>query len=205
MLLHLWDFPGKRTGVGCHILLQEIFLTQGTNPGLRHCRQMLYHLSHQGSLSLSSVKEGTKEPDPGRSSRKRTRRAKVGQKLDVCSRNRLEGMSVDCLTKCQRDCLWSRFEELNFKVAKQRECLMKFLCLFLLLIRCHLLGGTHVRMFTEATGGEACIPEAGWAFWYLSLCQELPQDNFCLTISLENNWSIVAIFKIMGFVCLCLR
>ena len=42
-------FPGKSTGVGCHFLLQGIFLTQGSNPGLLPCRQMLYHLSHQGS------------------------------------------------------------------------------------------------------------------------------------------------------------
>ena len=49
-LLHLWDFPGKSTGVGCHCLLQEIFLTQGLNPGPPHCRQMLYHLNHQGNL-----------------------------------------------------------------------------------------------------------------------------------------------------------
>ena len=47
-LLHLWDFPGKNTGMGCHFLLQEIFPTQGLNLGLPHCRQMLYHLSHQG-------------------------------------------------------------------------------------------------------------------------------------------------------------
>ena len=42
-------FSGKNTGVGCHFLLQGIFLTQGLNPGLPHCRQILYHLSHQGS------------------------------------------------------------------------------------------------------------------------------------------------------------
>ena len=48
-LLCPWSSPGKRTGVGCHFLLQEIFLTQGLNPGLLRCRQMLYHLSHQGS------------------------------------------------------------------------------------------------------------------------------------------------------------
>ena len=41
--------PGKNNGVGCHALLQEIFATQGSNPGLVHCRQILYHLSHQGS------------------------------------------------------------------------------------------------------------------------------------------------------------
>ena len=36
--------------VGCHFLLQEIFPTQGSNPGLPHYRQTLYRLSHQGSL-----------------------------------------------------------------------------------------------------------------------------------------------------------
>ena len=45
-----WDFPGKNTGEGCHFLLQGIFPTQGWNLGLSHCRQTLYHLSHQGSL-----------------------------------------------------------------------------------------------------------------------------------------------------------
>ena len=45
-----WDFPGKSTGVDCHFLLQGILLTQGLKPGLPHCRQMLYHLSNQGSL-----------------------------------------------------------------------------------------------------------------------------------------------------------
>ena len=44
------DSPGKSTGVSCHSLLQGIFLTQGSNLGLLHCRQILYHLSHQGRL-----------------------------------------------------------------------------------------------------------------------------------------------------------
>ena len=35
--------------MGCHFLLQEIFPIQGLNLGLLHCRQTLYHLSHQGS------------------------------------------------------------------------------------------------------------------------------------------------------------
>ena len=49
-----WDFPSKSTGVGCHFLLQEIFPTQGSNPGLLKCRQTLYHLSHQGSPKYKS-------------------------------------------------------------------------------------------------------------------------------------------------------
>ena len=43
-----WILQGKNTGVVCHSLLQGIFLTQGSNPCLPHCRQILYHLSHEG-------------------------------------------------------------------------------------------------------------------------------------------------------------
>ena len=39
-------FSRQDTRMGCHFLLQGIFLTQGSNPGLPHCRQILYHLSH---------------------------------------------------------------------------------------------------------------------------------------------------------------
>ena len=49
------DSPDKNTRMGCHSLLQGIFPTQGLNPGLRHCRQILYHLSHQGSPKSQSV------------------------------------------------------------------------------------------------------------------------------------------------------
>ena len=45
------DPPGKNTGVDCHALLQGIFPTQGSNPSLPHCRQILYCLSHQGGPS----------------------------------------------------------------------------------------------------------------------------------------------------------
>ena len=43
------DSPGKNSGVGCLFPLQGIFPTQGSNPGLLHCRRILYHLSHLGS------------------------------------------------------------------------------------------------------------------------------------------------------------
>ena len=48
-LLRPSDYLGKSTGVGCHFLLQGIFLTQGSNPGLPHCRETLCCPSHQGS------------------------------------------------------------------------------------------------------------------------------------------------------------
>ena len=44
-LLCPWDFPGNSTGVGSHSLLQGIFLSRGSNPGLLYCRQNLYCLS----------------------------------------------------------------------------------------------------------------------------------------------------------------
>ena len=45
----LGDSPGKNIGVGFHALLQVIFPTQGSNPGLPNCRWIVYYLSHQGS------------------------------------------------------------------------------------------------------------------------------------------------------------
>ena len=42
------DSPGQNTRMGCHALLQWIFPTQESNPGLLYCRQILYHLSHKG-------------------------------------------------------------------------------------------------------------------------------------------------------------
>ena len=70
-LFRPWDFLGKSTGVGCHFLLQGIFPTQGSNPGLPHCRQTLYHLSHQGSLSINSFCTETLSIRPPQSSLKR--------------------------------------------------------------------------------------------------------------------------------------
>ena len=52
-LLCPWNPPGKNAGMGRYFLL-HFFLTQGLNPGLLHCRQILYHLSPPGVL-----------PDPG--------------------------------------------------------------------------------------------------------------------------------------------
>ena len=58
-LLCPWDSPSKNTGVGCHFLLQGIFLTQGLNLGLPHCRQMLYCLSHQGRSDFKLERGGS--------------------------------------------------------------------------------------------------------------------------------------------------
>ena len=49
------DSPGQNTGVGCHFLLQGIFPTQRSNPGLLHYRQFLYHLSYLGSPAAAAA------------------------------------------------------------------------------------------------------------------------------------------------------
>ena len=70
-----WNFPGKNTRVVNHSLLQGIFLTQGSIPGLLHCRQILYHWatrkaqaaaakSLQSFLTLCDPTDGSLHP-PG--------------------------------------------------------------------------------------------------------------------------------------------
>ena len=55
------DSPGKNTRVGSHSLLQGLFPAQGSNPGLLHCRQILYCLNHQGY----EMTNGQDMPDKG--------------------------------------------------------------------------------------------------------------------------------------------
>ena len=58
-----WNFPGQNTGVGSLFLLQGIFPTQGSNPGLQHCRWILNQLSYKGSpRTLECVARGSSRP-----------------------------------------------------------------------------------------------------------------------------------------------
>ena len=65
-----WNSPGQNTGVGSFSLLQGIFPTQGLNPGLPHCRQILDRLSHQGN---PRILEWVAYPFSSRSSQPRNR------------------------------------------------------------------------------------------------------------------------------------
>ena len=53
----VWYFPGKNTGVDCHFLLQGIFPTQYSKPGLLPCGQILYRLSCEGTQVQSLGQE----------------------------------------------------------------------------------------------------------------------------------------------------
>ena len=55
-----WISPGQNIGVGSHSLLQGIFPTQGSNPGLSQHRWILYSLRHQGSLIMKAVAAAAK-------------------------------------------------------------------------------------------------------------------------------------------------
>ena len=65
-----WNSPGQNTGVGSLSLLQRIFPTQESNPGLLHCRQTLYQLSQKGS---PRILEWVAHPSPSGSSHPRNR------------------------------------------------------------------------------------------------------------------------------------
>ena len=52
-----WNSPGQNTGVGNLNLLQGILPTQGSDPGLLHCRRILYQLRHKGSRGQNSSKK----------------------------------------------------------------------------------------------------------------------------------------------------
>ena len=56
-----WNSPGQNTGVGSLSLLQEIFPTQESNPGLPHCRQILYQLSYQESPRMVLEEQSFKD------------------------------------------------------------------------------------------------------------------------------------------------
>ena len=56
-----WNSLGQNTGVGSLSLLQGFFPTQGSNPGLLRCRQILDHLSHQGHIDLLFSRRSQKE------------------------------------------------------------------------------------------------------------------------------------------------
>ena len=66
-LLNPWDSPGKNTGVGCHALLQGIFTTQGSNPGLPHRRLFfkVWASSEAGFLVAQTVESACNVRDPG--------------------------------------------------------------------------------------------------------------------------------------------
>ena len=57
-----WNSPGQNSGVGSCSLLQRIFLTQGSNPGLLCCKQILYQLSHQGINRRMALNDQTSIP-----------------------------------------------------------------------------------------------------------------------------------------------
>ena len=61
-LLSPWNSPGRNTGVGSHFLLQRIFLTQGLNLDLLHCRQILYHPSQVSENESRSVVSNSLQP-----------------------------------------------------------------------------------------------------------------------------------------------
>ena len=104
-----WNSPGHNTGVGSLSLLQGIFPTQGSNPGLPHCRWILYQLSYKGS---PRILEWVAYPFSSRSSQPRdqTRVSCIGDRFFTKRAIREALIAILwCLKKKKVACL------LNFK------------------------------------------------------------------------------------------
>ena len=83
-LLSPWHFSGKNAGAGCHFLPQGIFPAQGSNPGLPHCTQTLYPLSHQGSPYNERTRESLGTTTETQRSQKQTnKQTKTPQKTNL--------------------------------------------------------------------------------------------------------------------------
>ena len=109
-----WDFPGKNVGVSCHFLLQGIFPTQVSNPGLPHCRQMLNHLSHQGS------------PPYVDRDREKTKRGKLypltycNGSASICWEKQLESRGIsDMCPASSTELHWPKFIHICSSIKKQ--------------------------------------------------------------------------------------
>ena len=85
--------------MGCHFLLQGIILTQGSNLGSPHCRQMLYHLSHQGSPKGKSVTHEGKKGDAGEDMLLQAP-AELAVRSSSCYANILAPSSASCSLLC---------------------------------------------------------------------------------------------------------
>ena len=85
------DYPGKNIEVGCHALLQGIFPTQDLNPGLPHCRQILYHLSHQGSREMPKYSEASLHTSQNDHHQKNLQTINAGEDMETRQPSRTAG------------------------------------------------------------------------------------------------------------------
>ena len=106
-LLCPWDFSGKNSGVGCHALLRGMFPTQGSKPGLPHCRQILYHpnLSPKFSKELQRRSWARTQRLVVLNVGGSLRLAEGGRRKGVCQGARVGGMSLNKLVSVLFFCL----------------------------------------------------------------------------------------------------
>ena len=114
--------------MGCHFLLQAIFLTQGSNLGLLHCKQILYCLSHQGSPVRAGRESETREEQ----SRAALRQGPISPSMDIHTT-----ISLSCFADTETPSRWEKLmindgmlptsletpDQLNLKVDDVDSCL----------------------------------------------------------------------------------
>ena len=129
-----WDFPGKNTGVGCHFLLQGIFLTQGSNPCLLHWQADSLPLSHLGSPESARglLKTQTDIVFTRRVSGPHLSRSEVGQRIWISKKDR--GVGSDVATAHP----WTTYWQHGFKFPSLIPAVPQFLHQLLENINTHL-------------------------------------------------------------------
>ena len=146
-----WNSPCQNTGVGCLSLLQEIFPTHGLNPGLLHCRQILYQLSHKGS---PRIMEWVAYPFSSGSSQLRNRIVSPTLQIDSLP-TELSGKPQK--GRRQKPKRWAKKAEASRYV---------WVCLLLLSVSSSLSGLSFPNhaYFTSASGKECC--KWRWLVWH---------------------------------------
>ena len=120
-----WNSLGQNTGVGNLSLLQGIFPTQGSSSGLPHCRQVLYQLSHKGSLKRIVLK--MKHSCYGPSSRLKMTEQRVSE-LQYRSTDITQWERQEKNTWAELKDLWNTIKRLNIYVTRVPETKGKYWC-----------------------------------------------------------------------------
>ena len=126
-LYNPWNSPGQNTGVGNLSLLQGIFPTQVLNPGLPHCRRILYELSHEG---IPRILEWVAYPFSSGSSPPRNRRGVLLHCRQILHQLSHEGSPVQkcfCIGWEIYQITWKRYSNLHVQVLSAK-CSDKSVC-----------------------------------------------------------------------------
>ena len=125
-----WNSPSQNTGADSLSLLQGIFPTQGSNPGLLHCGHILYQLSHKGSLFEVKVSGKENHWDRDKTNRLHSDMRQMPFNLEFFQKSSSSKWTDECITICpmvlfkkkKNNKHNSRWQNLRFKLGGKPQC-----------------------------------------------------------------------------------